>query len=269
MSTNDSTKIHEDNLTNSPFKESLLMNKEQRKEAGLPPNKYFEEEYELTMNPVLGRPTFENLPEIRNQMKSLEGIRTPGDGIDEDWVSRGPDNLGGRTRAVMFDPNDNSNETVFAGGVSGGLWKNTGISDANTVWSRVNIPSNLNVSVLTYDPNNFDIFYAGTGESYTGGDVNGDGVWISEDAGETWKNVFGGISGPTTFQSASDITINAPGDVAGDYLSTPTTAFGSTITSVITADLVLADDSSLNPSEGCEEFGAEVSGKIALIRRGS
>ena len=94
-------------------------------------------------------------------------------------------------------------------------------------------------------------------------------MWISEDAGETWKNVFGGISGPTTFQSASDITINAPGDIAGDYLSTPTTAFGSTITSVITADLVLADDSSLNPSEGCEEFGAEVSGKIALIRRGS
>ena len=34
MSTNDITKIHEDNLTNSPFKESLLMNKEQRKEAG-------------------------------------------------------------------------------------------------------------------------------------------------------------------------------------------------------------------------------------------
>ena len=269
MSPNDITKIHEDNLKNSPFKESLLLDKEQRKDAGLPPNKYFEEEYELTMNPVLGRPTFENLPEIRNQIKSLEGLRTPGDGIDDDWVSRGPDNLGGRTRAVMFDPNDNSNETVFAGGVSGGLWKNTGISDANTVWSRVNIPSNLNVSVLTYDPNDFNIFYAGTGESYTSGDVNGDGVWMSEDAGETWKNVFGGISGPTTFQSASDITINAPGDIAGDYLSTPTTAFGSTITSVITADLVLANDTSIAPAEGCEEFGAEVSGKIALIRRGS
>lgn len=261
--------IHADNLSNSPFKKSLLMTKEERKAATLPPNKYFEQEYELTMNPMLGRPTFEKLEGIRKQIKELEINRTPGDGIDSDWESRGPDNLGGRTRAVMFDPNDTSNEVVFAGGVSGGLWKNTAISDANSVWTRVDIPNNLNVSVLTYDPNNTNIFYAGTGESYTSGDVNGDGVWQSEDGGVTWKNIFGGISGPTTFESASNITINAPGDIAGDYLSTPTTNFGSTITTTITADLVLANDDGLSPTEGCNTFGADVDGKIALIRRGS
>ena len=32
MSPNDITKIHEDNLKNSPFKESLLLDKEQRKD---------------------------------------------------------------------------------------------------------------------------------------------------------------------------------------------------------------------------------------------
>ncbi|MBT8253174.1 MAG: thrombospondin type 3 repeat-containing protein, partial [Bacteroidia bacterium] len=256
-------------LSKSPFKETLKLTKEERKAAGIPPNKYFEEEYELTMNPFLGRPTFENLNEIREKIKIMAASKVPGDGIDGNWVSRGPDNFGGRTRAVMFDPNDLTNETVFAGGVSGGLWKNTQISDANTAWTRVDIPSNLNMSSIAYDPNNTNVFYVGTGESYVNGDVNGDGVWKSEDAGETWSNVLGGISGPTTFQSASNITVNSPAGLAGDYISVPTGSFGSTITSVITADLVLANDATGVPTEGCNAFGEDATGKIALIRRGA
>ena len=267
--TNDQiVKIHSDNLSKSPFKETLKLTKEERKSSGLPPNKYFEEEYELTMNPVLGRPTFENLPEIRDQIHLMESSRIPGDGLDNDWVSRGPDNLGGRTRAIMFDPNDTTNETVFAGGVSGGLWKNLKISEEGTVWTRVDLPNNLNVSTIIYDPNNFNIFYVGTGESYTGGDANGDGVWKSEDAGATWSKVLGGVSGPITFESASNITINSPAGLAGDYLSVPTTNFGPTITSVITANLVLANDATGVPTQGCNTFGATVEGKIALLRRG-
>ena len=144
------------------------------------------------MNPYLGRPTFENLTEIREFIKSQSQLRAPGDGTDQDWVSRGPDNVGGRTRAIMFDPNDLTNETVFAGGVSGGLWKNTKISEENKVWERVNLPNNLNVSAIAYDPNNTNIFYVGTGESYSGStNVIGDGVWKSEDAGVTWSKVLG------------------------------------------------------------------------------
>ncbi|MDC1199915.1 hypothetical protein N8069_04905, partial [Flavobacteriaceae bacterium] len=71
-------------------------------------------------------------------------------------------------------------------------------------------------------------------------------------------------------QSATHITINTPGDIAGNYGKAMLgNKFGSKIISVITADLVIANDSSMNPSEGCKEFGADVSGKIALIRRGS
>ena len=269
LSNDDIVEIHKENLANSPFKESLKLSKAERKAAGIPPNKYFEEEYELTMDPVLGRPTFENLEKIRRKIKIMAATKAPGDGIDGNWESRGPDNFGGRTRAVMFDPNDLTNETVFAGGVSGGLWKNTQISNADSEWTRVDIPSNLNISSIAYDPNNTDIFYVGTGESYVNGDVNGDGVWKSSDGGETWSNVLGGISGPTTFESASNITINSPAGIAGDYISVPTTSFGPTITSVITADLVLANDSSGEPTEGCDVFGADATGKIALIRRGS
>ena len=50
------------------------------------------------------------------------------------WIQRGPYNVGGRTKAMMFDPNDSTIETVFAGGVSGGLFKNSSISNPNNEW---------------------------------------------------------------------------------------------------------------------------------------
>ena len=208
-------KKHEEYLKNSPFKKSLLLSKDQRKAAGLPPNKYYENEWELTMNPATGKPEFDNLRVLREQLNlvrknALESDRTPGDASENNWVERGPNNVGGRTRALMFDPNDATYNTVIAGGVSGGLWKNTNISSSSSTWTRVNIPENLNVSCIQYDPNNTNVFYAGTGESYTGGDAGGDGVWKSSDGGMTWSKILGGISGTTTFQSASYLTINNP-----------------------------------------------------------
>ena len=37
------------------------------------------------------------------------------------WIELGPDNIGGRTRAIVALDNG----TLYAGGVSGGLWKST------------------------------------------------------------------------------------------------------------------------------------------------
>tara|TARA_R110002050_G_scaffold108757_3_gene219616 strand:- start:37668 stop:41672 length:4005 start_codon:yes stop_codon:yes gene_type:complete len=268
-------KQHEEFLRNSPFKETLKLSKEQRKAKGIPPNKYFEEQWELTMNPALGKPTSENLKYIQEGLAKRRGqggfAKVPGDKADNNWIERGPNNVGGRTRAVMFDPNDATNEIVFAGGVSGGLWKNTNISNAVSQWQKLDIPENLAVSSIAYDPNNLNIFYVGTGESYVGGDVNGNGVWKSTDRGSTWVNVFGGISGDSFYQSATNLSINSPVAIAGDYLYQPTSNFGSQITAVITADVVLVDDSTVLPTEGCNALvnGASINGKIALIRRGS
>ena len=39
-----------------------------------------------------------------------------------DWTERGPRNVGGRTRTLVFDPNDPSGKKLWAGSVSGGLW---------------------------------------------------------------------------------------------------------------------------------------------------
>lgn len=38
------------------------------------------------------------------------------------WKERGPNNVGGRTRAILPDPNDSEGRKVWAGSVSGGLW---------------------------------------------------------------------------------------------------------------------------------------------------
>ena len=260
----------------SPFKKSLLLSKAERKENGIPPNKYFESEWELTMSPTLGRPTPENLEGIRKgiieeRQRILSTGRVPGDAVDNSWVERGPTNVGGRTRAIMFDPNDSARETVFAGGVSGGLWKNSSISNANSTWTRVNIPENLNVSCITSDPNNTSVFYVGTGESYTGGDAGGDGVWKSSNRGLTWAKVFGGITGPTAFQSATNVTINSPSGLAGNYACFPNLSFGEAITTPITSNVVLVADGTTTPTLGCNGLtnAAALNGKIALIRRGS
>ena len=82
-----------------------------------------------------------------------------------------------------------------AGGVSGGIFVNENIEDAESEWEMIKgVPRNLPISVLTYDPNNLNIFYAGTGEIFTGWDPIGNGLWKSTDSGLTWENIFGGKS---------------------------------------------------------------------------
>jgi len=271
-------KKHEEFLANSPFKKSLQLSKQERKANGIPPKKFYEHEWELSMSPVDGKTHPENVFGVienlkRKRAQELVQGRVPGDASNNNWVERGPNNVGGRVRAVMFDPNDTTNETVFAGGVSGGLWKNTNISSALSSWTRVNIPENLSVSSIDYDPNNTNIFYVGTGESYVGGDVNGDGLWKSTDGGNSFTKVFGGITGPTTFVSAANVTVNSPSSVAGQLPCYPTnpTNFGVAITNSITSNIVLVQDNLAPASDGCETItnAAALFGKIALIRRGN
>ena len=184
-------KKHAEFLKSHPYNQSLLLTKKERKAKGMPPNKYFEQEYLLEMNPNTGRTHPENITSIQQELKTKRRLqRVPGDASDNMWVERGPNNVGGRTRTLMFDPNDATHKRVFAGGVSGGLWVNNDITNANSSWTRVGIDENLSVSCITVDPNNSQIMYVGTGESYKSDRVTGNGVWKSTDGGSSWTNIF-------------------------------------------------------------------------------
>lgn len=61
------------------------------------------------------------------------------------WTERGPSSTGGRTRTIMVDPNDPTGKTVWAGSVSGGLWKTMDI-DAVGV-KPVPVPDQIQLSI--------------------------------------------------------------------------------------------------------------------------
>ena len=201
---------HQEFLDNSPVKKTLKLTKEERKSQGLPPNRYFERMFELTMNPSLGYPEPDKVIELQkllNDPAENSEYRVPGDAADNLWVERGPNNVGGRTRVVFFDPNDvgagNGDgidyNRVFAGSVSGGLWVTNDVT-TNGGWTQVSgVPGNLNISCYAIDPNNSNTWYIGTGEQYTFGAAVGNGVYKTTDGGVTWTNVPVQVAGTGDF----------------------------------------------------------------------
>lgn len=192
---------HQFYLDHNPYKQFEGLSRQERKALGLPPNAYNEQEWNLTMDPQIGRPIYENTYAVQQQLKAEraanEMMRGVGGDMANPWIDRGPNNIGGRTRGIMFDPNDTTDyNRVFAGGVSGGLWVNDDITDPNSSWTLVpGIGANIAVNVIIHDPNNTNTFYIGAGESYTSGRVTGNGIWKSTDGGVTWAHIFGGYTG--------------------------------------------------------------------------
>ncbi|MES2865046.1 MAG: T9SS sorting signal type C domain-containing protein [Bacteroidota bacterium] len=184
------------------FRKLMKLPKKERKAMGLPPNAFFEQDFLYSSDPNLGRPTPEVTLALQKDLnEKLESGRVPGDGMDNQWVERGANNVGGRTRVLKFAPG--STTKVFAGAVSGGLWVNNDITATAGSWTQVSgVPSNMAVTCMTIDPLNTNIMYIGTGEVYTGGMVNGNGVYKSIDGGVTWRLIFGG----TTNTIADQIT---------------------------------------------------------------
>ena len=122
------------------------------------------------------------------------------------WVERGPGNVGGRTRAIVVDPDDPDMHTWWVGAVGGGLYKtiNGGL---NWKPQSENFPI-MSVSVLTYAASNPDVMYAGTGEVSTNLDaVVGDGIFKSTDRGETWEHLAS-TAGNTDFIRVNRLAVD-------------------------------------------------------------
>lgn len=120
--------------------------------------------------------------------KAAKDAATGAKATDHYWNEMGPDNIGGRTRAICAV----TELTLFTGGVSGGLWKST---DAANSWVQVKSFPVPMVSSIAYTANG-DL-YVGTGSQFEGGGgtgnsgFNGRGIWRSTDMGETWAVVEG------------------------------------------------------------------------------
>ncbi|MCC5945213.1 MAG: T9SS type A sorting domain-containing protein [Bernardetiaceae bacterium] len=165
------------------------------------------------VNPDLGYiPKDDFINALREtQLRLTPDLKTAIAGLD--WNERGPDNVGGRTRAIMFDPNDATNKKVWAGGVSGGLWYTNDITNADSSWYNIDDFWNvLAIGSIAYDPSNTNTFYVGTGEGFFNADaVRGAGIWKTTDGGATWAQL------PSTdnvnFHYVQKIVVTATGDV--------------------------------------------------------
>ena len=97
------------------------------------------------------------------------------------WQALGPSNVGGRVRALAFDPR--STTRILAGSASGGLWISP---DGGTTWSaNQDFLPNLSISAIVFDPVNPATVYMGTGEASAG--LVGIGAFKSTDGGVTWQ----------------------------------------------------------------------------------
>lgn len=177
-------------------------------------------DYDMIKDPVTGR-----IPGdiYRQELEAARAIPQRGDDISarttalNTYYPAGPNNQGGRTRAVAYDVryNGSSNKVIIAGGVSGGIFRS---ADAGATWTRVSPDNEIhNVSCIVQDPRagNQDTWYAGGGEPWgnSAGDLGatylGYGLYKSVNNGVTWTrlpmntitDISGGILGVGTLET--------------------------------------------------------------------
>lgn len=141
-------------------------------------------ELDYTLNVLLKTPSAQAPGFDGLQSESAEGAE------NSSFISQGPFNLGGRTRALALDTNDE--DIILAGGISGGIWRST---DAGQSWTKTSSPRDFPpVSTLVQDrrSGHTSDWYFGGGEFF-GNSASapsafyfGDGIYRSTDGGLSW-----------------------------------------------------------------------------------
>ncbi|MDX2248928.1 MAG: T9SS type A sorting domain-containing protein [Bacteroidia bacterium] len=151
----------------------------------------FQFEFDMLKDPATGQ-----IPEGIRQLELSQAYRAPVQNPSQrsaafSVTERGPNNLGGRTRAITFDTRYASNTTILAGGVSSGVFRTT---NGGTTWTKVSSDDEIhNVTAIAQDTRSGqeDIWYYATGEAIgnsasLGSSYYGTGIWKSTDNGTTW-----------------------------------------------------------------------------------
>ena len=150
----------------------------------------FEYYRQIRMNVETGTVNREDWLRAKEEFAQLSATNR----ADVTWKDHGPDNVGGRTRAILIDINDDNH--VYAGSVAGGLFES--FNRANT-WQKVDgFFENLAVSSMCMTDNGN--LYVATGHSSEGvtgttagydSGMNGNGMYVSTDGGATFTQVTG------------------------------------------------------------------------------
>ena len=166
---------------------------------------------------------WERYDTARDQMRRMDRYATAAGGFvapEEaaaalSWTELGPGNIGGRTRALVIDPVRPG--TMYAAGVSGGVWKSV---NAGASWRWISDEfSHLGVAALALDPTDPRVLYAGTGESYLLGS-RGNGIYRTADGGETWQHLAA-TANNADFHDVNDLVVSR-GDPRRLYVATRT-----------------------------------------------
>jgi len=149
-----------------------------------------QEEFMRTYDPALGYVPKERMREALRQTRAMQKAiverRSSGE-LAPKFNERGPNDIGGRTRAIHVDRRDAEGKKVWVGSVSGGLYVTEDITVGQPIWKSVDdYLDNLSVSSIVQDFDDPNIMYMGTGEGY-GGIARGLGIFKSLDGGVTWK----------------------------------------------------------------------------------
>lgn len=132
------------------------------------------------------------------------------------FYNRGPFNVGGRTRALAFDINNEN--ILLAGGISGGVWRSTNQGESWTRASKLDQHPALSAIIQDQRDGHTNEWYYATGER-SGNSANvesssfyrGNGIYKSVDNGVTWSLISAtaqpGTSGTDVVRNFGSFTL--------------------------------------------------------------
>ena len=151
------------------------------------------------------------------------------------WQEVGPDNFGGKVRALIYDKRDSTRQTLYAGVMGGGIWKTT---DGGAWWYSLGCGYNYAVSCLAQASDG--AIYFGTGDailnsgpyilssSFSQGHI-GNGIYKIDSADNISHLFLTSLTGPAAspWQGVNRIAINpkdssycSAATITGLYIST-------------------------------------------------
>lgn len=152
----------------------------------------------LKKNYFTGQVEVSDIVESRRALKKYSDNRAKSNAMA--WNSLGPDNIGGRTRALWLNPTNNNH--LIGGGASGGLWQTF---DAGNTWQPIESFNKhqdffQHMPIGSINRTGSGIYYVGTGSQHeyfnwsgagTAGFIGGGLFRSTNTEGTEWELLFG------------------------------------------------------------------------------